>query len=757
MADICLSPLKEKSGYNLLGGFKQTHCILQDITERRKIEMALHESEDKYRRLYETMAQGVIYQDPEGRIISANPAAQRILGMTIDQMQDKTSMDPAWQTISESGTRLTGYDHPTMIAIRTGQPVGPTVIGVINYQLQEHVWLIVNAIPLFQPGENIPFQVYSTFQDITAERKANQNYQRLFDEMIDAFAVHEIICDQQGNPVDYKFLKINPSFELMTGLKADDVIGRRVLEILPETELRWINTYGQVALTGVAATFEDYTISVDKHFAVSAYQPAANQFACTFTDISKRIKAENDLKASENKYFSYIENAPDAVFVTDEKGFYIEANKAASEISGYCLDELMRMSIRDITAEESLPEALAHFQTLQQTNSMKAELQFRHKNGTKRWWTVDAVKLSENRYLGFSIDITDRKNAEQELLHLSYHDHLTDLFNRTYYDQALKDINTADNLPLSIIVGDINGLKLINDAFGHQEGDKLIQQTALLLQKNCRSQDILARTGGDEFSIILPQTNSSEAYEILKKLEKACMDYNEPIVNEAFHLSISLGVDTRETLDKEVNKLIKTAQEYMNQRKLLESKSSHSTIIASIKATMLENSHETEAHAERLVTFSKKIGISIGLSKDELNHLELFSMLHDIGKIGISDQILNKTGKLTEDDWIELKKHPAIGYRIAMSTPELAPIADLILSHHERWDGMGYPQNLKGEDIPLLSRILSIVDSFDAMTHDRSYRSAMTTEDAIAEIEKYSGSQFDPTIARLFIGFISER
>lgn len=725
--------------------------------ERRRIEIDLQESEEKHRRLFETLAQGVVYQDPEGRILSANPAAQRILGMSLDQMQDKTSVDPAWQTINEDGVSLTGPEHPTMVAIRTGQPFGPMVIGVINYQLQDYVWLIVNAIPLYQPGEKTPSKVYSTFQDITAERKANQNYQRLFDQMVDAFAVHEIICDQLGNPVDYRFLAVNPAFERMTSLRNDQIVGRRMLEIIPDTEPRFFQIYGRVALTGEAITFEDYSSSDDKYYAISAYQPAANQFAVTFTDITKRIKAENALKASEHKYFSYIDNAPDAVFVTDENGLYVEANQAASEITGYSNEELMRMSILDIIAEDSQAEALTHFKTMQQTNSMKAELQYVHKDGSKRWWTANAVKLSENRYLGFSNDITDRKKAEYRLLHLSYHDHLTDLYNRAYYDLTLKTLDTPDNLPLSIIVGDINGLKLINDAFGHQEGDHLIRETAKLLQKNCRAQDILARIGGDEFSIIMPKTCGSDAYEIIKRFEKACIDYNSQISNEAFHISISLGIGTKEVPETELNDVIITAQDYMNQRKLLESKSSHSAIIASIKATMFANSQETEDHAERLVTLSKQIGLSIGLSKDELNHLELFSMLHDIGKVGISDQILNKVGKLTDDDWVELKKHPAIGYRIAMSTPELAPIADLILSHHERWDGTGYPQNLKGEQIPLLARILSVVDSFDAMTNDRSYRKAMSTQYAIEEIERYSGSQFDPTIARLFIGLVQKQ
>jgi HD-GYP domain-containing protein (c-di-GMP phosphodiesterase class II) len=126
-------------------------------------------------------------------------------------------------------------------------------------------------------------------------------------------------------------------------------------------------------------------------------------------------------------------------------------------------------------------------------------------------------------------------------------------------------------------------------------------------------------------------------------------------------------------------------------------------------------------------------------------------MLHDIGKIGIDNSILNKPGKLSKNEWEIMKKHSEIGYRIAMSSPELEPIAEYILAHHERWDGNGYPQGLKGEEIPLLSRILAVVDSYDAMTEDRVYRKAMTHQAAIEEIKKNAGTQFDPNIAQIFI------
>ena len=166
---------------------------------------------------------------------------------------------------------------------------------------------------------------------------------------------------------------------------------------------------------------------------------------------------------------------------------------------------------------------------------------------------------------------------------------------------------------------------------------------------------------------------------------------------------------------------------------------------------MYARSYETEEHAERLIKLSRRIGDQMDLSEKNLVDLELLSILHDIGKIGIDDRILNKPGPLTHEEWAAMKKHPEIGYRIAMSASEFQSVAELILCHHERWDGKGYPQGLKGEEIPLQSRIIAIADAYDAMTEDRVYHKGITHEEALEEIKAKAGTQFDPVIAELFI------
>ncbi|MFH0783283.1 MAG: PAS domain S-box protein [Pseudomonadota bacterium] len=266
--------------------------VVWEIVERKRSEEALRASEEKHRRLFETLTQGVVYQGANDEIISANPAAQRILGLSLDQLRGKTSMDPRWRAIREDGTELPGQEHPSMVALRTGKPVERFVMGVMKPQENAHTWISVTAIPLFQPGDTKPFQVYATFDDITAQRRAERNYQMLFREMLSGFALHEIICDEKGDPENYRFLAVNPAFERITGLKATDIVGRTVLEVMPGTERHWIDTYGKVALTGEPVFFENYAADIEKYFEVTAFQPAPNQFACMFTDITERKQIE---------------------------------------------------------------------------------------------------------------------------------------------------------------------------------------------------------------------------------------------------------------------------------------------------------------------------------------------------------------------------------------------------------------------------------------------------------------------------------
>ena len=195
-----------------------------------------------------------------------------------------------------------------------------------------------------------------------------------------------------------------------------------------------------------------------------------------------------------------------------------------------------------------------------------------------------------------------------------------------------------------------------------------------------------------------------------------CKNYKSTKSKKTFRPSISLGHATKDNPNQSIDQVIKDAEDYMYRRKLIEHNTTHGAIIDSIQTTLYEHNNDTEEHSDRLIKLSIKLGMAMGLSDKQLLELDLLSRLHDIGKICIDDNILSKPGKLTEDEWTKVKKHPEVGYKIAQASIELVKIAKYILNHHEHWDGNGYPQGLSGDEIPLLSRIISIIDAYDG--HD---------------------------------------
>ncbi|MBK5247003.1 MAG: diguanylate cyclase [Peptostreptococcaceae bacterium] len=417
--------------------------------------------------------------------------------------------------------------------------------------------------------------------------------------------------------------------------------------------------------------------------------------------------------------------------------------------------ELLKQGATDYVSKEnlgrlkqSIERALKELKETEEKEKRAAELIIVNKEL--------AIKNKELALKNKELAIKNKELAlkNKEISYISYHDFLTGLYNRTYFEEAKLRLDTPRQLPISIIMGDINGLKLINDGFGHSKGDGVLIEVAKILKNCCRKEDIISKIGGDEFGILLPKTDSQSAQQICNRIYDTCKGF---VLNgSSIYPSISLGHATKNIETEMMDGIFMAAEEAMYRHKLLESRSAHSSILASIKAIMFEKSQETEEHAARMVQLSKSIGLAMSLSEDQLNELELSATLHDIGKMGVDSKILSKLGKLSDEEWVEMRKHPEVGFRIAQATSELIPIADYILCHHERWDGKGYPQGLIGEQIPLLSRIVAIADSFDAMTNDRTYRSAMTKGEAIEEIRRNSGTQFDPDISQLFLNIISE-
>jgi diguanylate cyclase (GGDEF)-like protein/PAS domain S-box-containing protein len=485
-------------------------------------------------------------------------------------------------------------------------------------------------------------------------------------------------------------------------------------------------------------------------------------FLCIVEDITERVKAERDLKESERSYAVLLSNLPGMAYRCkyDPEWTMLFVSNGCNELTGYHPSALINNKERSFNDLVSPKYQNTLWQqwvlAVDSKAKLRAEYEIITASGETKWVFEQGQAVyredgNVEALEGLIVDISDRKHKEDEVAYLSYHDFLTGIYNRRFLEREKERIDREQFLPLSVMIGDINGVKLVNDAFGHAEGDVLIAETARIIQECCRPGDIVARTGGDEFTILMPMTDQQTANGIMEKIKRKCEEYSQGLPNEAYSINISLGFATKESVKEHLDSVIKVAEDFMYKRKLLEHKSSHSVILSSIKATMHEKSHETQEHAERLTKLSKEIGKRMKLTQQNLDELELVATLHDIGKVAIDDRILNKPGKLDEEEWIEMKKHSEIGYRIAMSLPDLVPIAEYILSLHERWDGKGYPQGSRGEEIPLLSRIVSVVDAYDAMTQDRAYRKAMSDKEAEEEIRKNAGIQFDPKIVKLFL------
>lgn len=348
-------------------------------------------------------------------------------------------------------------------------------------------------------------------------------------------------------------------------------------------------------------------------------------------------------------------------------------------------------------------------------------------------------------------DMTQRTTLEEKLRDLAEKDSSTNLYNRRKFEDALLKYEEKNSGSLSLIVFDIDGLKTINDTLGHYEGDMVIKTVANNINESFPDAALISRIGGNEFAVLYE--NSSNAI-----IQSKCDTFNKKLdlINTelAYEISVSFGISHTSGAPISGAQLYQFADHNLYNHKLLKEGSSKSTLVKTLMKALEAKDYVTEGHTDRMSELARKLGIAFGLEQHRMDQLTLLTKFHDLGKVGIPDNILKKPGSLTPDEWVIMQTHTAIGQRIASASPELTAISDLIYKHHEKWDGTGYPLGLKGEEIPLECRILSLVDSYDAMTNDRPYRKALSFETAMAEIKRCSGTQFDPDLVSVFCAFI---
>ncbi len=581
-----------------------------------------------------------------------------------------------------------------------------------------------------------------------------EDYRLLISRMKQSLALHELILDHSNNPISFRFLSVNDAFLETFHLKLEDVIGKTREEVFPTSDNKWKDTLAVVALTGSPMEFEAYSQVAKRHLHYSFYSPKPNQCAAIITDITERIESLQRLEASETRLRNAVNEAPIAIMMTDEDGSIIQINNRFQQLLGYTSNELRRIEDWWLHAFGAIPD---DFQEQLETSFKQehrryaGEFNILKKNKETLICDVYSAVIGKSEtnkriLMNVVIDITDRKKKDEEILFLSYHDPLTGLYNRRFYDQSIWNLRQVKNMPLSIIMADINGLKFTNDAFGHGAGDQLLLRVRDLFNKFQREQDIVARIGGDEFVLILPKTTTEESNQLIDRMNLEL----EKMVLNGITISVSFGVSTCYDT-KDIEDTIKHAEIDMYNKKLYELSSKRSETVKAIISTLYLKSPREEIHSKQVANHAVALGQLLNMRKDELNLLRLMGNLHDIGKIAIDEQILNKAEPLTDSEWHEIKKHPETGYRILAATVEYMEIAEDILSHHERIDGTGYPKGLKGNKIPLRARIIAIADAYEAMTSERPYAKQLTTLEAAKELKRCAGTQFDQKLVQKFI------
>ncbi len=349
--------------------------------------------------------------------------------------------------------------------------------------------------------------------------------------------------------------------------------------------------------------------------------------------------------------------------------------------------------------------------------------------------------------VGISRDITEAMEKQRKVEYISTHDFLTDLYNRRYFVESFSRINEETNYPLGLMMLDLNGLKILNDAYGHDIGDIALKETAHYILTLSPQNSIVSRIGGDEFAIIFTKTTEH----ILEKTKTDIQEALSKVVIKNVPLSIAIGYEITNDISEKLEDIIKNAENSMYRNKLTEGKSIRNNTINAIFETLTTKHEQEKIHSKRVAYYSKELGKALGIKSDDLKELELAGLYHDIGKITMADSILNKPGKLTENEFKIIKKHTENGYNILRAADQYSRLAEYALSHHEWWDGNGYPQGLKAEETPLFARIISVCDAYEAMTSKRPYKEPISKEAAIIELKKYSGRQFDPSLVTIFI------
>lgn len=478
-------------------------------------------------------------------------------------------------------------------------------------------------------------------------------------------------------------------------------------------------------------------------------------------DITANKNALAELDASEDRFRTVFEKAPIGIGIFNTKTGYLEqSNPKFAEILDRPAEELRTLDWQSYSHPGELKENLEKLHQLNKKliDSFKMNKRYIRPDGSTVWVNMMIVPFQaetiSDMHLCMIEDITEKKQKEEEIIYLSYHDSLTGLYNRTFFEEEKRRFDASRRLPMSVIMGDVNGLKLINDSFGHHAGDNMLREIGNLLKQTCRAEDVIARIGGDEFVILLDGTGATGAERLCQRIYKACKDYEKRMDKDAFYLSISLGYATKNANDVGMDDLLREAEHMLYKKKNPERKKVRTNILSAVKKQLVKDFYETPAQSKRLLDLADQLAKKIGLSEDDGKRLKLLLETHDMGMLSLDNNLISKeSGEYSAEESYEFQKHAESGYRIALAVPEMNDIAGEILAHHEHWDGTGYPRGLKGDEIPQLSRITAILDGYAKWSRNQ-VDEVEENKAAVDKLSEGAGHQYDPELVQMFLDLI---